>query len=77
MPDADVAMKILEAFESDVAGMTSVVAIRKLVHDRECLINSSQWSSSLKEATRHSVQLAAEDRVEEIRSSRGEGSNRS
>ncbi|MFO0264652.1 MAG: hypothetical protein ACK53V_23740, partial [Planctomycetota bacterium] len=77
LPDADVAMEILEAFESDVVGMTSVAAIRKLVHDRECLINSSQWSSSLKEATRHSVQLAAEDRVEEIRSSRGEGSNRS
>ena len=75
--DADVAMEILEAFESDVAEMTSVAAIRKLVHDRECLINSSQWSSSLKEATRHSVQLAAEDRVEEIRSSHGEGSNRS
>jgi hypothetical protein len=77
LPDADVAMQILEAFEADVAGMTSVAAIRKLVHDRDCLINSSQWSSSLKEATRHSVQLAAEDRVEEIRSSRGEGSNRS
>jgi len=71
------AMEILEAFESDVAGITSVAAIRKLVHDRECLINSSQWSSSLKEATRHSMQLAAEDRVEEIRASRGEGSNRS
>jgi hypothetical protein len=70
-------MEILEAFESDVAGMTSVAAIRKLVYDRECLINSSQWSSSLKEATRHSVQLAAEDRFDEIRSSRGEGSNRS
>jgi hypothetical protein len=77
LPDADIAMEILEAFESDVAGMTSVAAIRKLVHDRECLINSAQWSSSLKEATRHSVQLAAEDRVEEIRASRGEGSNRS
>jgi hypothetical protein len=72
-----VALEIIEALEHDLAGQTSIVAIRKLVHDRECLVNSADWSPGLKEATINSIQIAAEDRVEQIRSSRGESSNQS
>jgi hypothetical protein len=73
--DGDVALEIIEALEHDLAGLTSIVAIRKLVHDRECLVNSAEWSPGLKEATINSIQIAAQDRVEQIRSSRGEASN--
>ena len=77
LQDGDVALEIIEALEHDLAGQTSIVAIRKLVHDRQCLINSADWSPGLKEATINSIQIAAEERVEQIRASRGEAINHS
>jgi hypothetical protein len=75
LQDGDVALEIIEALEHDLAGQTSIVAIMKLVHDRGCLVNSAEWSQSLKEATINSIQKAAQDRVEQIRASRAEASN--
>ena len=73
--DGDVALEIIEALEHDLVSQTSIVAIRKLVHDRECLVKSAEWSQSLKEATINSIQIAAQDRVEQIRASRAEANN--
>lgn len=74
--DSETAKHILSAFESDVVGLKSVNEVKKLAHDRQKLIHTAEWSEDMKLSTIDAIMLAADNRIADIRATRGENSNK-